>query len=185
MYNSNFRRSDEEFAKTSELRINFQIRVQKVRLTRNEEQLGIVSTDEARRMAEDDGLDLVEIVPQANPPICKIMDYGKYKYEKKMKDKDAAKKQRESQMQTKEIRLRPSIAIGDEEIKINQAKNFLLDGFKVQLILQFKGREMHHQDAGMSVVQRMAIRLSLDGLVEIVPKIEGKKIVCCIAPKQR
>ena len=184
MYNSNFRRRENrDFLKPGELRTNFQIRVPQVRLIHNEEQLGVVPTDDARRMAEDAGLDLVEMVPNASPPICKIMDYGKYKYEKKIKDKESARKQREAAVQYKEIRLRPSIASGDVETKTSQAKRFLSEGYKVQLVVQFKGREMAHRENGMLLVNKIIQEMSVVASVESQPKFEGNKITCCLVSK--
>ena len=184
MYNSNFRRRENrDFVKPGELRTNHQIRVPQVRLVRGEEQLGVVSTDEARRMAEDAGLDLVEVVPNASPPICKIMDYGKFRYEKKIKDKESARKQRESAVQYKEIRLRPCIASGDVETKMNQAKKFLSEGYKVQIVMQFRGREMAHRDGGMLLVHRLIQEMSTVASVESQPKFEGNRITCCMASK--
>ena len=135
-------------------RVNWQIRVPQVRVVRDEEQLGVMPTDAARKMAMDDGLDLVEIAPTAKPPVCRIMDYGRFKYEQNIKKKEAAKKQRESQVQLKEIRLRPAIQDHDIETKINQAKKFIEEGCRVQFNLQFKGyRELNHKDQGFTVMQ--------------------------------
>ena len=137
-------------------RVNWQIRVPQVRVVRDEEQLGVMPTDAARKMAMDDGLDLVEIAPTAKPPVCRIMDYGRFKYEQNIKKKEAAKKQRESQVQLKEIRLRPAIQDHDIETKINQAKKFIEEGCRVQFNLQFKGyRELNHKDQGFTVMQKI------------------------------
>lgn len=184
MYNSNFRRRDNrDFVKPGELRINLQIRVPQVRLVNGDEQLGVVGTDEARRIADEAGLDLVEVVPNASPPICKIMDYGKFRYEKKMKDKESARKQRESAVLYKEIRLRPSIATGDVETKMNQAKRFLSEGYKIQFVVQFRGREMAHRDNGMTLVQRLIQEMSSIASVESQPRFEGNRITCSMASK--
>lgn len=174
-----------KLSKTDELRINFQIRVPQIRLSRDEEQLGIVSTDYGRQLAEEAGLDLVEVVSNTNPPICKIMDYGKFKYDKKIKEKESAKRQRESQTQHKEIRLRPSIAQADIDTKMNQAKKFLQEGCKVQFVVQFKGRERQHQENGMIVMQKILDGLRDDCVVDVLPRHEGSKIVCCIGSKLR
>jgi translation initiation factor IF-3 len=167
-----------------EHRINWNIRVPQVRVIREEEQLGIMPTDHARRLAQDEGLDLVEIVPNSQPPVCRIMDYGRFKYEQQIKKKDAARKQRESAIQLKELRLRPGIADHDVETKINQAKKFLEESMKVQLNLEFKGqRELAHRDRGFAVINKMIESLSGVGAVEKAPKMEGKRIICCLAPK--
>jgi translation initiation factor IF-3 len=167
-----------------ENRINWQIRVPNVRVVKEEEQLGVMPTDEARRLAQDEGLDLVEIAPQARPPVCRIMDYGRFKYEEKVRKKESAKKQRESQVQLKELRLRPGIAEHDTDTKINQAKKFLEEGNRVQFTLQFKGqREMSHKDQGFSVMKRVTDALEPVCIVEKAPKLEGNRIICYLAPK--
>jgi translation initiation factor IF-3 len=165
-------------------RLNWQIRVPQVRVVREEEQLGIMATDEARKLAMDNGLDLVEIAPTAKPPVCRIMDYGRYKYELKIKKKEAAKKQRESQVQIKEIRLRPAIQDHDIETKINQAKNFLEEGCKVQFYLQFKGyRELNHKEQGFAVMKKIVETMEQFGVVEKRPAMEGNRITCFFTPK--
>lgn len=184
MYQSNYRRHENRnFVKPGELRINFQIKVPQVRLIHGEEQLGIVGTDYARKIADDAGLDLVEVVPNSNPPICKIMDYGKFKYEKKLKDKETAKKQRESKIQYKEIRLRPAIDVGDIETKLNQAKKFLIEGYKVTFVIQFKGRELHHRENGMLLMQKLIDGLVNEGQIEFPPRFDGSKMICSISAK--
>lgn len=173
------------FKKQDEPRINQQIRVGQVRVIRNDEQLGVMQTDEAKRIAADDGLDLVEIVANARPPVCRIMDYNKHKYEQKIKKKEADKKQRESQIHLKEIRLRPGIAEHDAQTKINQAKKFLEDGFQVQFNLQYKReRELAHRDQGFNLLGRIIKNLEDLSLVERNPKMEGNKISCLLIPKK-
>lgn len=167
-----------------ENRVNWQIRVPQVRVLRGEEQLGVMQTDEARRLAQDADLDLVEIVADARPPVCRIMDYGRFKYEQKLKNKENAKKQRESQIQLKELRLRPGIADHDTDTKIGQAKRFLEEGMKVLFNLQFRGqREMAHKDKGFEVMQRVVKTLEPYCVVEKAPKLEGNRITCFLAPK--
>lgn len=184
MHHQNYRNYDKDPKKPSELRINYQIRVLTVRVVRNEEQLGIMSTENARRLAEESNFDLVEVIPNANPPLCKIMDYAKYKYEKKVKDKDSAKKKRESQIQFKELRFRPSIAENDLMTKVNHAKKFLQEGCKIHCIVQFKGgRELNHIDNGFNLVKKLIDSLSEYSTVEVAPKFEGNKIFCCLASK--
>jgi len=170
--------------RNDENRINWQIRVPQVRVVKGEEQLGVMPTDEARRLAQDEGLDLVEIAPQSRPPVCRIMDYGRFKYDEKVKKKESAKKQRESQVQLKELRLRPGIADHDTDTKINQAKKFLEEGNRVQFNLQFRGqREMSHKDQGFVVMKRVTEALAPVCIVEKAPKLEGNRITCCLAPK--
>jgi len=165
-------------------RINWQIRVPNVRVVKGEEQLGIMSTDDARKLAQNDGLDLVEVAPGARPPVCKIMDYGQFKYEQNIKRKEGVRKQRESQVSLKELRLRPGTADHDIEIKANQAKKFLEDGCKVQFNLKFRGqRELAHKDQGFLVVKKILEILDDFCAVDKVPKMEGNQIVFCISPK--
>lgn len=183
-YRRNFNNRDDK-RNEGENRINFQIRVPQVRVVRDEEQLGIMSTEHARKLAQELNLDLVEVAPQARPPVCRIMDYGKFKYEQKVKQKEAAKKQRETQVQVKELRLRPAIADHDTDTKINQAKKFLEDGHKVQFNLQFKGqRELSHKDQGFAVMDRIMNALASFCIIEKAPKLEGNRLICCLAPKQ-
>ncbi len=183
MNHSNFRKDNRNFLKPGELRTNFQIKSHQVRLVHEEKQYGVVSTDYARRLADEANLDLVEMVANVSPPICKIMDYGKYKYDKKIKDKELAKKQRESQILYKEIRLRPAIASGDIETKLNQAKKFLADGYKIQFVISFKGRELNHRDSGLILIQKVIELLANEGQVETQPKFEGTKIICSMVAK--
>lgn len=182
MHNSSFK--DRQKKSEPENRVNWQIRVPQVRVVKGEEQLGVMSTDEARRLAQDEDLDLVEIAPEARPPVCRIMDYGRFKYEQQVKKKESAKKQRESQIQLKELRLRPGIAEHDTDTKIGQAKKFLEDGMRVQFNLQFRGqREMSHKDKGFEVMQRVVASLEPYCVVEKAPKLEGNRITCFLAPK--
>lgn len=169
---------------SEEHRINFQIKAPQVRLVKDNVQLGIFPIDKARKIAQEEGLDLIEIVANSNPPICKIMNYGRFKYEKKLKQKEQQKKQRETKMQLKELRLRPGIAIHDIETKINQAKKFLNDGCKVLFNLQFKGkRELSHQDQGFAVMKKVIELLDDSCVVEKNPQLEGNRIYCSVSPK--
>jgi translation initiation factor IF-3 len=185
MNNPNFNKKfDRNVRREDENRINWQIRVPQVRVVREEEQLGVMPTDEARRIAQDEGLDLVEIAPTARPPVCRIMDYGRYKYEQQVKKKESARKQRESEIQLKQLRLRPGIADHDTDTKINQAKKFLEEGCRVQFNLQFKGqREMSHREQGFAVMKKVVETLASVCVVEKAPKMEGNRITCCLAPK--
>lgn len=180
---NNFRpnRTDEP-----QVRTNYQIRVPNVRVIHDDKQLGVMPTDQARRIAQDAGLDLVEIAPQAKPPVCRIMDYSKYKYEQQVRKKESAKKQRDSQIRLKEIRLRPGIGDHDVQTKVVQARKFLEEGKKVQFNLQFKGaREMAHKDQGFEVMNRIVADLELIGNVEKAAKLEGNRLTCRIEPKTK
>lgn len=175
---------DRDVRREDEHRINYHIRVPQVRVMRGEESLGIMPTDQARRIAMDEGMDLVEIAPTAKPPVCRIMDYGRYKYEQNIKKKEAAKKQREAQSHLKEIRLRPGIADHDTDTKIAQAKKFLEEGNKVQFNLLFRGRrELSHKEQGFRVMQRVVDALAELSTVDKAPVMEGNRIVCSFAPK--
>lgn len=177
--------TDHKKSENRENRVDWQIRVPQVRVVRDDEQLGIMSTENARRLAQEQGLNLVEIAPEARPPVCRIMDYSRFKYEQQIKKKESAKKQREAQVQIKELRLRPGIAEHDADIKINQAKKFLEDGMKVVFSLEFRGqREMSHKDKGFQVMQRIVETLKDSCVIEKQPKLEGKRILCCLAPSK-
>lgn len=167
-----------------EFKVNFQIKASQVRVVKDNVQLGVFTIDKARKMAQEEGLDLIEIVPSAKPPICKIMNFGRFKYEKKLKQKEQYKKQRETKMQLKELRLRPGIALHDIETKTNQAKKFLQEGCKVQFNLQFKGkRELSHQEQGFNVMQKVIELLGDLCIVEKNPQLEGNRIYCSVSPK--
>lgn len=143
--------------------------------------VGVVSLRDALMAAEDAGLDLVEIAPQAEPPVCKILDYGKYKYEAQKKAAEARKKQKI--IEVKEIKLRPNIDDNDYDVKMRSARRFLEEGDKVKVTMRFRGREMAHQDLGMNVLVR--VRDALDELakVEQMPKLEGRQMVMVLAPR--
>ncbi len=165
-------------------RVNFHIRVPNVRVIRDAEQLGIMPTDKARRLAQDAGLDLVEIVPHANPPVCHIIDYDKYCYQQKQKEKEQQRKQKESATELKEIRLRPNIQDHDVETKVNAIKKFLGEGKKVQLNLQFKNREIAHKDEGFLLIGKIVKNLAECAIVEREPRLEGKRLICLLVPKK-
>jgi translation initiation factor IF-3 len=143
--------------------------------------VGVVPVEEARSMAEDVGLDLVEVSPGADPPVCKILDYGKYKYEAQKKQNVARKKQKT--IDVKEIKMRPNIDAHDYDVKMRSMVKFLDEGDKVKVTLRFRGRELTHQDRGMMVLDR--VRDDLDELakVEQYPKMEGRQMVMVISPK--
>lgn len=143
--------------------------------------VGVLSTEEAQAMADDVGLDLVEVSPNADPPVCKILDYGKFKYEEQKKAAEARKKQKT--IDVKEIKMRPGIDVHDYEVKLRSARRFLDDGDKVKVTIRFRGREMAHQDLGMKVLDR--VREDLDELakVEQSPIKEGRLMTMVIAPR--
>lgn len=147
------------------------------------EQLGVVSTQQAMRLAEEHDVDLVEIAPTAKPPVCKLMDFGKYKYEQSKKRDEQRKKQK--QVQIKEIKFRPGTDEGDFQIKMRNITRFLSDGDKVKVTLRFRGREMAHQHLGMELLKRIQAELSELGNVEQFPKMEGRQLVMVIAPKKK
>ena len=145
--------------------------------------VGIMVTRDAVIKAEAEGLDLVEVSPNADPPVCKIMDYGKYLY---AKDKAAhAAKRKQKQTQIKEIKFRPSTEDGDYSTKLRQMIGFLEDGDKVKIVVRFRGREMAHQELGMQMMERLKVDLDPHGSIEQYPKMEGKQSVMLIGPKRK
>jgi len=163
--------------------VNNQIRISPVRLVDEEgEQVGIVSIEEARNAAEARGLDLVEVAPQARPPVVRIMDYGKYKYEQARKARESKKKQH--QVKVKEIKLRPKIEEHDINFKAGHARRFLGDGNKVKLTMRFRGREMTHTELGQEVLEQFVEMVSDVGEVEERPKMEGRNMTMLLAPKR-
>ena len=167
----------------SELMINEQIRDREVRLIGADgEQIGVVSSREAQKIADEAGLDLVKIAPNAKPPVCKVIDYGKYRYEMARKDKEAKKKQKTVEL--KEIRLSPNIDTNDLNTKMNAAKKFLAKGNKVKITLRFRGREMAHMSSSKHILDDFAENLSDIAVVEKAPKIEGRSIGMVLAEKR-
>lgn len=167
-----------------ELRINGEIDAPQVRLIGVDgEQLGIVSLREAILKAEDADLDLVEIAPQAQPPVCRIMDYGKYKYQEQKKQHEAKLKQK--QIQVKEIKFRPRTDEADYQVKLRNLIRFLSEGDKTKVTLRFRGREMAHQEFGVQLLKRIEEDLVEYGSVEQHPKLEGRQMVMVLAPKKR
>jgi translation initiation factor IF-3 len=142
-----------------------------------------VSLEEAKQTAQDAALDLVEISPNADPPVCRIMDYGKYRYEDSKKKAAAKKKQK--QMQVKEVKFRPGTDEGDYAVKLRNLRRFLDDGDKVKVTMRFRGREMAHQELGLELLQEVEKDLEEIGTVEQYPKLEGRQMVMVIAPKKR
>jgi translation initiation factor IF-3 len=146
-------------------------------------QLGIVSLREALAKAEEAELDLVEIAPQASPPVCRIMDFGKYKYHEQKKQHEARLKQK--QIQVKEIKFRPGTDENDYQIKLRNMTRFLEEGDKVKVTLRFRGREMAHQEFGMAQLKRVEGDLQELGVVEQFPKLEGRQMVMVLSPKKK
>lgn len=144
-------------------------------------QLGIMSVRDALRIAEERQLDLVEIAPQAKPPVCRIMDYGKHKYEQSKKEKENRKKQRV--INVKEVKLRPNIEENDYQVKMKNAVRFLKDGDKVKATIMFRGREIVHNPKGQVILKRMAKELEELCTVERQPKLEGRNMIMILAPK--
>ena len=145
------------------------------------EQLGVLDTSEAIGKAEDFGLDLVEVQPNADPPVCKILDYGKFKYEAQKRANEARKKQKI--IEVKEIKLRPNIDEHDYQVKMRNVQKFLDAGDKVKVTLRFRGREMAHQDLGANVLTRVRKETDEFARVEAMPKMEGRQMIMVLAPK--
>ena len=161
--------------------MNYKIRVPQVRvLDANGNMVGVMPTGQAQRLAENQGLDLVEITPNAVPPVCKIMDYGKFRYEESIKAKKARKVQK--QMQVKEIKFHPGTDVGDLQHKLRQIRAFLGEGNKVRLSLQFRGRENAHRDVGEDKISEVLSMLKDECFVEQAPKTDGRVHFCLIGP---
>ena len=162
--------------------MNEDIRVREVRLIdATGQNVGVVATADALAKAVEAGLDLVEISPDANPPVAKILDYGKYKYQEQKKAAEARKKQKV--VEIKEIKMRPSIDDHDYDVKMRSIKRFFEEGDKVKVTLRFRGRELAHQDLGMAVLVRVRDDLDQIAKVEQMPKMEGRQMVMVVAPK--
>lgn len=167
-----------------EHRINDDITVPKIRLIdKDGENKGIVSLREALEMAYEAELDLVEIVPTAKPPVCRIMDYGKFRFDESKKAAQARKNQK--QVQVKEIKMRPATDEGDYQIKMRKLREFLDEGDKVKVTLRFKGREMAHKELGMEVLKRIEKDLEELAVVEQFPRLEGRQMVMMLGPKKK
>lgn len=163
-------------------RINEDIDVAQVRLVDADgEMVGVISTKEAIEMAGEVGLDLVEVSPNADPPVCKILDYGKFKYEAQKKANEARKKQKV--IEVKEIKMRPGIDEHDYQTKMKAVRKFLDNGDKVKMTIRFRGREMAHQDLGMKVLDRVRVDVDEQAKVEQFPKTEGRLMTMVIAPR--
>jgi translation initiation factor IF-3 len=164
------------------IRINERIRVPQVRLIGPDgNQLGIMSTQRAQELADQSELDLVEVAPAANPPVCRIIDFSKFKYDQEKKEREAKKHQKQGRL--KEIRLKPNIDSHDYETKVKQAIGFLKKKDKVKINLFFRGRQMEHLDLGRKILDKFIIDTQNEGQVEKTPGLEGRIMCCVIAPK--
>ena len=165
-------------------RKNQDIRVPKVRLIGSDgNQVGVVSRDEALQMAIDEALDLVEIVPNTDPPVCRIMDFGKYKFDQQKKNSAAKKRQRQQEL--KELKFRPTTDDGDYAIKLRNLRRFIGEGDKVKVTIRFKGREMAHTELGLQMAQRIEADIKDDVTVEQMPRMEGRQLFMMVAPKKK
>jgi translation initiation factor IF-3 len=147
------------------------------------EQVGVLTRDAALKMAEDAGLDLVEIVPNADPPVCRVMDFGKFKFEQQKKAHAAKRKTK--QQEIKELKFRPSTEDGDYNVKMRNLRRFLEEGDKVKVTVRFKGREMAHTELGEAMVKRIQGDIVEDAVVESYPRFEGRQMVMMVAPKKK
>lgn len=165
-------------------RVNFQIKAPSVRVVQEDgTQMGVLQIDAARKLAYDACLDLVEIVPNANPPVCKITNYDKFRYEQKQKEKEAKKTQKQKIVETKEVRLRPCTQTNDIETKGNTIIRFLGEGKKVSINLEYKRRELSHRDEGYKIIQAILEHIKDHAIIEMSPKMEGNRLICRLAPK--
>ena len=177
-FNPRFKKEQQQ-----EHRTNHMIRVPQVRLVGDNVEVGVYDTQAAQRMAQDQGLDLVEISPQADPPVCKIIDYNKFLYEKKKREKEMKAKSKVSEV--KEIRFTPNTDDHDFDFKSKHAQNFLKDGNKVKAYVQFKGRAIMFKERGELLLLKFAERLVEFGTLESMPKLEGKRMFAIFAPKSQ
>ena len=163
-------------------RVNEGIHAPKVRCIDPEgTQLGVLDTSEAIRQAEDFGLDLVEVSPNANPPVCKIIDHGKYRYQLQKKQAEAKKKQKT--FEVKEVKIRPGIEEHDYDVKLKSIQRFLNDGDKVKITLRFRGREMIYHKKGLEVLKKLEIAVETQAKIEQLPKLEGRQMTMVVAPR--
>ncbi|MEM6619623.1 MAG: translation initiation factor IF-3 [Pseudomonadota bacterium] len=165
-------------------RVNDRIRSPEIRLIGPEgENVGVVPPSRGMQLAQDAGLDLVEISPNATPPVCKVMDYGKFKYEQQKRESEARKKQKT--IEVKEVKFRPNTDTHDFEVKMRNVMKFRHNGDKVKVTLRFRGREMAHQRLGAELLQRVAEAVGEDGKVENMPKMEGRQMIMMIGPTSK
>ena len=174
----------ETIATEKRARRNEEITATQVRVVDdNGEQLGVRTVADALQLAEDAALDLVEVSPNADPPVCRIMDYGKYLFEQNKKAQSARRKQK--QIHVKEVKFRPTTEEGDYQVKLRNLKRFLEDGDKTKVTLRFRGREMLHQDIGRRLLERIKGDLDELSLIEQFPKLEGRQMVMVLAPRKK
>lgn len=167
-------------------RVNFQIKAQSVRVVKEDgTQLGVFQIDAARKLAYDAELDLVEIVPNSNPPVCRLTNYDKFRYDQKQKEKESKKNQKAIMVETKEIRLRPCTQENDIETKANTAIRFLNDGKKVLINLEYKKRELSHKDEGYKIINSLIDRIKEHATIEMAPRMEGSRLVCRVSPNKK
>ncbi|MDD2902131.1 MAG: translation initiation factor IF-3 [Syntrophales bacterium] len=165
------------------MRINEQIKVPEIRLIGPDgQQIGVMPVKEALARATEANLDLVEVAPQASPPVCRIMDYGKYKYQQSKKQQEA--RRRQTTIQVKEVKVRPKIETHDMDFKMRNARRFLSEGDKVKISVIFRGREIAHTDRGFRLLARISETLADVGTVEQHPKLEGRNLSMIVTPKQ-
>lgn len=165
-------------------RVNEKVRAPQVRLIdENGNQLGVMTSDEARMKAVAAGFDLVEVAPEAKPPVCRIMDYGKYLFELQKKERQAKSNAHKSE--TKEVRLRPGTGDGDFDIKVRHAREFLEEGHKIAILLQFRGREMAHRELGIEMIRRFGTAVEDLGKIDQEPRLEGKRMHAIISPTKK
>jgi len=163
--------------------VNDRIRVAEVLvIDENGEKRGVMPVEEALALAEEAGLDLVEVAPNAEPPVCKILDYGKYKYEAQKRAAEARKKQKT--IEVKEVKMRPTIDTHDYEVKMRNLRKFISKGDKVKVTIRFRGRELAHTDLGRELMQRVLADAGDDVKVELMPKMEGRQMVMILAPEK-
>jgi translation initiation factor IF-3 len=147
------------------------------------EMVGVLSRDEALKLAADSGLDLVEIQPNADPPVCRIMDFGKFRFEQQKKASAARKKTK--QQEIKEVKFRPTTDEGDYQIKLRNMRRFIEEGDKIKITIRFKGREMAHTELGVAMIQRLEVDLKEEITIESRPRLEGRQMVMMVAPKKK
>lgn len=165
-------------------RLNREITAPEVRVSGpTNEPMGVMSLADALRMAGDMDVDLVEISPTANPPVCRLIDYGKFKYQEQKREQETKAKQKV--IEVKEVKLRPGTDVGDYEVKMRNIRRFLDDGDKVKVTLRFRGREMAHQELGMEQLERIKSDLADTAVVESMPKLEGRQMVMMLAPNRK
>ena len=173
-----------KIAKDKQQRVNEDITAPSIRVIGiNGEQIGITETKKALQMAADDGFDLVEISPNADPPVCRVMDYGKFLYDASKKKQEAKKKQK--QIVVKEVKFRPGTDVGDYGVKLKKLIMFLSEGNKTKITLRFRGREMAHQELGAEMLKRVEKDLVEYGVVEQYPKMEGRQMVMVLGPLKK